>query len=103
MEMTQTTIIEIAQLSNGAHRNQTGSDLSVPDGWALLPPEVGTPDSLENFPFGDITTEEIDGVMTVTGWAPLPMPEPEPEPAEETDGASWSDMAAAITEGVNAV
>lgn len=57
--------IEIAALSNGAHRNQTGLDV-LPDGWAVIPEFV----VCDNFPFGDITVEEIDGVMTVTSWTP---------------------------------
>ncbi len=57
--------IEIAALSNGAHRNQTGLDV-LPDGWAKIPNEMET----QNFPFGVVTAEEIDGVMTVTSWAP---------------------------------
>lgn len=67
--------IEIAALSNGAHRNQTGLDV-LPDGWAKIPDEMET----QNFPFGVVTAEEIDGVMTVTGWTPGAMPEPEPAP-----------------------
>lgn len=63
-------IIEIAALENGAHRNQTGNLSSVPDGWAVIPDDL----LLENFPFGDVTAEEINGVMTVTGWQPKEIP-----------------------------
>lgn len=69
------TIIEIVTQANGAHRNQSGAK-SVPEGWALVPESLATP----NFPFGELTTEEIDGIMTVTGWQALPIPEPEPDP-----------------------
>ena len=72
--------IEIAALSNGAHRNQTGLDV-LPDGWAKIPDEMET----QNFPFGVVTAEEIDGVMTVTGWTPGAMPEPEPAPEPEPE------------------
>lgn len=76
--------IEISALSNGAHRNQTGLDV-LPDGWARIPDEMET----QNFPFGVVTAEEIDGVMTVTGWTPGAIPEsepaPEPEPEPPTD------------------
>lgn len=78
--------IEIAALSNGAHRNQTGLSV-LPDGWAVIPDDM----VCENFPFGDLSVEEIDGVMTVTGWTPgaisepEPAPEPEPEPETPTD------------------
>lgn len=74
--------IEIAALSNGAHRNQTGLSV-LPDGWAVIPDDM----ACENFPFGEVTAEEIDGVMTVTGWTPGAIPEPEPahEPEPPTD------------------
>ena len=76
-------LIEIAALDNGAHRNQT-SDVgfvSIPDGWAVVPDEM----ELENFPFGEVTVEEIDGVMTVTNWVAGLIPEPEPEPEVEPE------------------
>lgn len=66
-------IIEIAPLSNGAHRNQTTSAvIPVPEGWAVIPDTMETP----NFPFGEITVE--NGI--VTSWVAGVMPEPEPEP-----------------------
>lgn len=72
-------IIEIAMLPNGAHRNQTCDISFVPEGHAVIPEDMDTP----NFPFGEITVEEIDGVMTVTKWTPGVMPEPEPIPEPE--------------------
>lgn len=75
-------IIEIAALDNGAHRNQTGTFSTVPSGWAVDRNNL----CVENFPFGEVVAEEIDGVMTVTKWTagtiPEPEPEPEPEPTE---------------------
>lgn len=80
-------IVEIAALGNGAHRNQTmdatlaildGCSI-VPDGWAVIPDGMET----ENFPFGEVTAEEVNGVMTVTNWTPGTIPEPEPEPTPE--------------------
>lgn len=98
------TIIEITSRYNGSHDNNTISDytpesFSVPDGWAVIPEELGTPDTLENYPFGEITVETIEGVPTVTSWTPLPMPEPDPppEPApslEERVGALETETAA---------
>lgn len=80
-------IIKIQPNDNGSHDNQNGSVML--DGWAVIPPDVGTMETLENFPFGDITVEKIEGVPTVTSWAPLPMPEPEPvEPTAEEDLSS---------------
>ena len=76
------TIIKIAPYDNGGHDNQTSSiDFAPPEGYAVLPEEVGTPETLENYPFGEIAVEDREGVPTVTGWTPLPIPEPE-APAE---------------------
>ena len=76
-------IIEIAALDNGAHRNQSGSLSRIPDGWAVVPDGMETP----NFPFGEVEVAEINDVMTVTKWiagiVPEPEPEPEPEPTTE--------------------
>lgn len=73
-------IIEIAALSNGAHRNQTPNSLiAVPDGWAVVPDHMDTP----NFPFGEVVVDKLNGVMTVVEWIPGAMPEPEPETEAE--------------------
>lgn len=69
-------IIEIAPLSNGAHRNQSGDFSTVPSGWAVIPDDM----VCENFPFGKVEVAEVDGVMTVTKWTAGEMPEPEPMP-----------------------
>lgn len=92
-------VVEIAALPNGGHRNQTSSGLSaVPAGWAVVPEEMGT----ANFPFGDLTVENVDGVPTVTGWVPGVVPKP--EAPEETDGdITAAQLAAAIQEGVDSV
>lgn len=76
-------ILEISALPNGAHRNQSGNFLTVPDGWAVIPDTM----TLENFPFGEVEAKEINGVMTVTKWTAetIPEPEPEPEPEPTTD------------------
>lgn len=93
-------IIEIKALDNGAHRNQNGSVML--EGWAVIPPDVGTAESLENFPFGNFEVEEINGVPTVTSWTPLPMPDPEPIP-EQTEDDVWAELDAAYTEGVDSI
>ena len=72
-------IIEINDLDNGAHRNQTGTFSTIPDGWAAIPDGMETP----NFPFGKVEVAEINGVMTVTKWTAGTIPEPEPEPELE--------------------
>lgn len=72
-------IIKIEALSNGAHDNITSDFTSIPEGWAVIPDDMETP----NFPFGNITVEEIDGVPTVTKWEAGTMPEPEPIPERE--------------------
>ena len=77
------TIIEIAALSNGAHRNQSGGVSSVPDGWAVIPDCIVIP---ATFPFVGVEAAEIEGVMTVTsmteGVVPEPEPVADPEPTE---------------------
>lgn len=75
-------IIEIAPLENGAHRNQTCKLETIPEGWAVVPDDLST----ENFPFGEVAVEEINGVPTVTNWVPVTIPEPEPvEPEPSTE------------------
>ena len=40
------TIIKIAPNENGSHDNQTTSSvIPVPEGWAVVPEEVGTPET----------------------------------------------------------
>ena len=102
-------MIEIKALSNGAHRNQTPSTLTtLPEGWAVVPDSIHTP----NFPFGEVTAEEVNGVMTVTNWTPGTIPEPEPEPIPEPTAQDDTDammvdheyrltlMELGVTEGV---
>ena len=72
-------IIEIGALSNGAHRNQTGDFLRIPEGWAVIPADMKTP----NFPFGEIEVDEKDGVAIVTKWVPGILPEVEPVESPE--------------------
>ena len=71
-------IIEVQTLSNGGHRNQTGNFTNIPNGWAVIPDTM----QIDNFPFGEFETQEIDGVLTVTNWTPGNVPEtpPAPEP-----------------------
>ena len=72
-------IIEIAALENGAHRNQTGTFRTIPEGWAEVPSSIEIPDT---FPFVNIEVE--DGVVTsmTAGVVPEPEPMPEPEPTD---------------------
>lgn len=91
-------MIEILALENGAHDNQTFHGV-LPEGWAVIPEGM----DCENFPFGELTAEEIDGVMTVTSWTPGEMPEPEPTPEPETEDDVWEQLDAAYQEGVNSV
>lgn len=72
-------IIEIATLSNGAHRNQTGALSKVPYGWAIIPNGMVTP----NFPFGEVVVDETKTPPVVTKWTAGTIPEPEPEPEYE--------------------
>lgn len=117
-------IIEITALANGAHHNQTTDGdtpltFPIPEGWAYVPESISSAQTLESFPFGEVSaeilpyTDEETGesieVMTVTGWTPGIMPEPQPEPQPElepepgTAELTDAEMAAAITEGVNGI
>ena len=93
-------IVEIKPLENGGHRNQTYAGIwgNVPEGWAVIPADM----VCENFPFGEVEVAEVNGVMTVTKWAPGEMPKPEPEPDPEPETSVWDELDAAYTEGVNA-
>ncbi len=74
-------IVKIKAFENGAHQNQTGNFTIVPEGYAVIPEDLETP----NFPFGEVTAEEIDGVMTVTKWVAGTMPKPEDVEVPPTD------------------
>lgn len=75
-------IIEIEPLENGGHRNQTGDIKVVPEGYAVIPDDMETP----NFPFGEVETEDKDGVITVTKWVAGTIPEtPEPAPSNKLE------------------
>ena len=69
-------IVEIQALENGAHRNQTGTFHTIPDGRAEVPSNIEIPDT---FPFVNLTAE--DGVVTSMTAGVVPEPQPEPEPA----------------------
>lgn len=81
-------IIRIKSNDNGSHENQTINNATlktfqIPNGYAVIPENVGTPDTLENYPFGEIIVKNIDGVPTVTRWTPgiIPPVEPTLQPA----------------------
>jgi hypothetical protein len=74
-------IVKIEAFDNGGHDNQTiNTVIAIPSGWALVPDNM----VCENFPFGTLTAEEINGVMTVTSWVPGIIPELEDVEAEPT-------------------
>ena len=85
-------IIAINALDNGAHENQTYHGV-MPEGWAVIPEDM----ELENFPFGEVTAEKINGVMTVTAWAPGEIPEPEPTPEPEPSAEELIDIMLGVT------
>ena len=98
-------IVEISSLDNGAHRNQTVTFCDVPDGWAVIPDDMETP----NFPFGKVTVDDTNIPPVVTGWTagtiPEPEPEPEPTPAQQRENAyntkpcvAWDDTMLTVTE-----
>ena len=89
-------VIEIIALENGAHRNQTGDFRTIPEGWAVIPEDM----ECENFPFGKVKVEKVDGVMTVTKWTAGEMPKPEPTPEPEP---TVDDRIAALEEALNMI
>lgn len=131
------TIIKIEQNENGSHDNQTINGVTpetfpIPEGYAVVKEDLGTPDTLKNYPFGAVTVEtkyrysvNIGGqtksvelnertdkkgmdettIQYVTSWTPLPKPKPEPlpEPDPSDEPVTWSALAASIREGVNEV
>ena len=76
-------LIKIEAETSGGHAYQTIDHISqIPKGWAVVPDDMDTP----NMPYGDITIEDIDGVMTVTSWVARENPEPTaPEPTAQDD------------------
>ena len=73
-------MVEVAAQTNGGHRNQTCHG-TVPAGWALIPEGMELP----NFPFGQVTAEEVEGVLTLTGWVPGEVPVGEEPPLTLND------------------
>jgi hypothetical protein len=67
-------MIEVKTLPNGSHRNQIGNFETIPNGYAMIPDGMETP----NFPFGEVEVNKIDGVVTVTKWTPGKEPVPPP-------------------------
>lgn len=86
-------IVEIQALENGAHRNQTTTSTTIPDGWAEIPADVAIP---ETFPFVDIQVEGQRVVSMTAGVVPDPEPQPEPEPTETEQLRADVDFLAAM-------
>lgn len=104
------TIIRIDQNANGSHDNQTINGVTpetfpVPEGYAVIPAELGTPETLPNYPFGEIVVNDTGDYPEVIQWTALPVPEPEPvpEPDPSDEPVTWAALAASIKEGVNEV
>lgn len=55
-EETNVKIIEVLELHNGAHRNQSWDASDPPDGWAVIPDDMELPAS---FPFVGVEAEEV--------------------------------------------
>ena len=73
-------IIEIVALSNGAHRNQTGSFKDIPEGWAVIPDDMEIP---ATFPFVNIEVQ--DGIVTAMTEGVVPDTETTPESNAQDD------------------
>lgn len=92
-------IIEISAHENGSHRNQEYNG-AIPSDWngvAFIREDVTT---LENFPFGTPTVEEINGVMTVTAWEAGEIPEPEPMPEPEQGDSTIEERVTALENAI---
>lgn len=76
-------IIELTPQSNGAHRNQAGTFIRPPDGWAVVPPALEA-EAQSYLPFIELTIEDGKIIGVAQGVIPEPEPEPEPEPDELT-------------------
>lgn len=79
------TIIKIKSNENGSHDNQTISGATpetfpVPEGWAVISAELGVPETIPNYPFGEIVVNDTGDYPEVIQWTALPIPESEPEP-----------------------
>ena len=73
-------LIKIKASKSGGHFTYTIDHISkIPEGWAVIPDDMETP----NLPYGDITVEEINGIMTVTSWTPGEIPDFPQEPKNE--------------------
>ena len=77
-----TTIIEIEPLENGAHRNQTLTELRVlPDGWAVIPDDL-LPMWDEHGPFVTVTVTDGQIIEMEPGEWPSDDTEPLPDPTD---------------------
>lgn len=94
--MRNIRIVEIKALSNGSHRNQSGIFDVIPDGWAVIPDDIET----KNFPFGELTAEKVNGVLTVTKWIPGTIPEVPKSEAPITTEERLAALEAAMLEMV---
>ena len=92
-------IIKIEVGPSGGHENQASNVwVVIPDELALVPDDMET----ENFPYGDIEVENIDGVLTVTRWTPGSLPEPE-EDKQISKYATYEELVSSIRSGVNSI
>lgn len=108
-------IINLSAIDGGYSVIHTWDEPAPPAGCALWPDDLDTADYYAYNGFVTLTVEQVDGVDTVTKYEPnveaweawkatLPPdpPEPEPEPGDD-DYVTYSELAAAIREGVNSV
>lgn len=77
-------MLEISALENGAHRNQMGKMVTVPDGWIAVPTELE--EKAKCFlPFINLKIENGILIDVEQGIVPEPTWESEPEPTAEED------------------
>jgi len=85
------TIIKIESTGyyNGHNNQTTDTDTKVPDGWAILPKEIGTPDTIENYPFGLIEVDNSKDPKVITKCGP-PTEMPRKSSYLNQTRSSWS-------------
>lgn len=56
------TIIKIEPYDNGAHANQSGNFVTIPDGWIEISSDIIMPDT---FPFVNLTLDENNKIKSI--------------------------------------
>lgn len=85
-------MVQVKELPNGAHRNQSGDSLEAPPGWVVIPPELEG-EARDYLPFIQLTLDENGEVESVE-----PGPQPDSEPAPTYEPSETDNIALALAE-----